>query len=76
MEIKELDNENIVIAGDERIPGYIARERCPKCGSATIYHDGYDSLLCAFCNAWLENGCGDPACDRCATRPERPLPAS
>jgi hypothetical protein len=57
----------------ETIPGNILPETCGKCCTAIIYSSYADSKLCGKCNEWLESNCGDPECDYCRERPERPL---
>ncbi len=48
---------------------------CPRCGEPRIYNDKHDALYCAACDVWLQKKCGDPACDYCQTRPDKPSAA-
>ena len=36
------------------------------------YNDKYDSYYCSKCMTWTEKKCGDPECNYCTKRPERP----
>lgn len=55
--------------------GWVTKKyKCPTCNSSLIYYDDYDEYFCAQCNQWLHDGCGDPYCEYCSARPERPLP--
>jgi hypothetical protein len=68
------DNDKGVVPIDGReIDGFIDERVCPGCGQARIYYDDYDAFFCAFCNVWLESGCGDAACEYCRSRPEKPI---
>lgn len=74
MDLRELEGENIVVAGKQRIPGFISRERCPSCFGPVVYHGDYDAQFCPACNAWLERTCPESQpCEYCRNRPERPL---
>lgn len=37
-----------------------------------LYHEGYDSKYCPFCDTWLERACQDDDCGFCSNRPDRP----
>lgn len=37
-----------------------------------IYHEGYDSYYCPFCDSWLERSCQDENCSFCRNRPNQP----
>jgi hypothetical protein len=45
---------------------------CPRCRKPRTYNDRHDAYYCAACDVWLDEGCRDPTCDYCATRPEKP----
>ncbi|CCQ94827.1 hypothetical protein CULT_2070011 [[Clostridium] ultunense Esp] len=47
--------------------------KCPECGAEKGYSVRFDAYFCPQCNEWLEEKCGDPYCDYCANRPNRPL---
>lgn len=38
------------------------------------YSEEYDSNYNVKTNEWTESTCGDPACEYCSNRPEKPLP--
>lgn len=47
---------------------------CPTCSSEKrLYSEEYDAHYCDFCNAWLEDICGDSDCEYCQARPPKPL---
>ncbi len=48
---------------------------CPFCGRQKAYSMRYDAYYCPPCDLWLEEVCGDPECEFCAGRPERPSQA-
>ena len=39
---------------------------------ATEYCDTHDAYYNAVLDEWLESACGDPTCEYCVGRPERP----
>ena len=45
---------------------------CNICLDLIAYNDEYDSIYCVTCNEWRDMACGDPTCDYCADRPEKP----
>jgi hypothetical protein len=45
---------------------------CKNCGSEIQYNNQYDAYFCELCNKWLEESCGNPTCDYCNERPEKP----
>jgi hypothetical protein len=57
---------------DRVIQGLILDEKC-ECGSEKVYYEKYDAKFCPKENKWLENGCSDPGCDYCKSRPKTPL---
>lgn len=73
MRIIEDDNTCEVLIDDIRIEGFIHDEKCKKCNNFIIHHEKYDAYFCAYCNEWLEEKCGDPHCEYCKSRPDRPL---
>jgi hypothetical protein len=58
---REVEREGIFIVGP-----------CSVCGSIE-YNEDYDAYYCPNCNKWLEDECGDPECEFCSGRPEKPL---
>ena len=46
---------------------------CPKCGLTGKRVDEFDAYGCGVCNEWLEDVCGDEACDMCKNRPATPV---
>lgn len=46
--------------------------RCSNCGKKRDYSDKYDAYYRSTCDLWLEKACGDPSCDFCGKRPEKP----
>ena len=54
----------------------IAHKPTCDCGEKSFYSDwasGYDAYYCVVCNKWLNPGCGDPNCEFCKDRPEKPI---
>lgn len=49
------------------------RDYCPKCIQLLRFSDFYDALYCSVCNEWVEITCDKPECERCQSRPARPL---
>lgn len=73
MRIFEDDDTCEVVIGDKRIDGFIFDEKCKKCSNFIIHYEKYDAFFCAYCNEWTEKACGDPDCEYCKNRPEKPL---
>lgn len=59
--IEDINNDEVII-NDIRIEGFIADDKCSKCGNFLIMYKKYDSYFCAYCNEWTERKCGDPYC--------------
>ena|ERR1039458_6049452 len=54
-------------------PGFSdRRNRCNRCGQTSEYCLESDASFCPRCRRWLERRCGDPMCQFCSQRPERP----
>lgn len=49
---------------------------CHNCGCVEVYYERYDSSICPECNEWKHDKCGDPDCQFCSDRPEKPLEES
>lgn len=45
---------------------------CEFCNRPALYHPAYDSHFCCYCNIWFETLCGDPDCEYCSKRPDKP----
>jgi hypothetical protein len=45
---------------------------CKICNSNKKYNKKHDAYYCESCDKWLEKNCGDPECDYCRDRPEKP----
>jgi hypothetical protein len=43
-----------------------------NCVHPRKYSERYDAYYCPECDLWSEGRCGDPDCDFCNRRPERP----
>jgi len=43
-----------------------------NCPHPRSYSSKYDAYFCEKCDAWIEGRCGDPDCEFCAGRPEKP----
>lgn len=43
-----------------------------NCTHPRQYSARYDSYYCERCDAWVEARCGDPDCEFCRGRPDRP----
>jgi hypothetical protein len=53
---------------------YVSGKVCKLCQNNTVYYnDEYDAFYCINCNEWLEKNCGEPNCEFCKNRPEKPL---
>lgn len=73
MKIIEYNNSEKAIIDNLKIDGFVTGKKCSKCNNKLIYYKKYDSHFCANCNEWTEKSCGDPNCEFCANRPNRPL---
>ena len=73
MDIYEDELTGDVIINGKRICGFICDEICSVCGCLQIHHDKFDAYFCPQCNEWLEVKCGDPDCEYCKDRTEKPL---
>jgi hypothetical protein len=72
MKIEEKDD--YVLIDNFEIDGFIDEEKfCLICKSNFIYYEDFDTYFCPKCNKWTEKKCGDPDCDDCTKRPEKPL---
>ena len=73
MELRE--DGNTVIVDSRVISGFLADDRsCQFCQAAqSVYFDEFDAYACPYCNRWLEEACGDLACDRCTNRAATPF---
>jgi hypothetical protein len=47
--------------------------RCKRCGRKARRDERHDAFFCPDCNCWLEEVCGDAACDFCKNRPRVPF---
>jgi len=47
-------------------------KKCKSCNFEKKYNEKHDAYYCESCDEWLEKNCGDPECDYCADRPEKP----
>lgn len=47
-------------------------KKCKTCNSDKKYNAKHDAYYCESCDEWLEKNCGDPECDYCRDRPEKP----
>lgn len=45
---------------------------CIHCMDELDYSEQFDSAFCPTCDAWREEPCGDPECEYCLERPEKP----
>jgi hypothetical protein len=45
---------------------------CPTCGKKAERNPTYDAYFCDMCDIWIEKSCGDPHCEFCSCRPNRP----
>ena len=76
--IKEAEDKNYLLIDDcILLHAYIPENdsvKCNSCQTTAIYNETFDAYFCAYCNIWLEKKCGDPNCDYCPKRPEKPLP--
>ncbi len=45
---------------------------CSFCNNKLAYNEGFDAYYCIQCDKWMEKKCGDPACEFCTIRPEKP----
>lgn len=43
-----------------------------NCKHPRSFSQRWDAYYCETCDAWTEGVCGDPDCDFCRGRPERP----
>lgn len=43
-----------------------------NCRHPRSYSQKYDAYFCEKCDVWVESRCGDPDCEFCHKRPERP----
>lgn len=43
-----------------------------NCSHPRAYSARWDAYYCKDCDRWIEGKCGDPDCDFCRTRPEKP----
>jgi len=50
------------------------RQRCNRCGLRTERHPDSHARYCWRCNRWIGPGCGNPNCELCSKRPEKPVP--
>jgi hypothetical protein len=48
---------------------------CGKDATDSGYITKYDAHYCTACDKWLVATCGDPECEYCAGRPEKPSEA-
>lgn len=46
---------------------------CVECSTECIRDEIYDAYFCPKCEAWRETQCGDPTCEFCVGRPDKPL---
>ena len=72
-EIHQVEGENFVLVDGISIPGFVADEPCPVCGTLKVYHESYDAYFCPVCRKWLEGRCLSPWCEYCRKRPKDPL---
>jgi hypothetical protein len=76
--VQELeDGKHLLIDGCILLHAYIPENdavKCHCCQTSAVYHEDFDSYICVYCNIWLEKKCGDPSCDYCPNRPDKPLP--
>lgn len=47
-----------------------------RCRSDLLYCEVHDADFCPSCDEWGEAPCGDPDCDFCPTRADRPSECS
>ena len=47
---------------------------CRYCHNKIKYSNKHDSYYCDKCNEWLEEQCSDEYCNKCKSRPEKPMP--
>lgn len=73
MKIIEDEKNGDVIINSIKIEGFVWDEKCKICNNFLIYSDKYDAYFCAYCNVWVEPKCGDPNCEYCKNRPDKPL---
>ncbi|MCQ6282567.1 hypothetical protein [Bacillus sp. EB600] len=67
--------DDLVIIDEFEIEGFIDKEQyCSICKFTLVYYEDFDAYFCPNCNYWTESNCGDPRCDYCSNRPEKPLP--
>ena len=63
--------QEIITMDDEEIPPLA--KYCRICEQKTKYYNRkHDAYYCEACDEWLEKSCGDPDCDYCNDRPEKP----
>jgi hypothetical protein len=43
-----------------------------NCVHPRQYSQKYDAYFCAKCDVWVESRCGDPDCEFCRGRPDKP----
>lgn len=43
-----------------------------NCKHPRSYSERWDAYYCNKCDAWIEDRCGDPDCEFCRDRPEKP----
>lgn len=47
--------------------------KCKSCNKNLYFFRFYDSYICANCNKWESDKCGEDSCDFCAIRPDKPI---
>lgn len=50
--------------------------KCKSCDKNLYFFRLYDSHICANCNKWESDKCGEDDCDFCAIRPDKPIKES
>lgn len=45
------------------------------CGHHVSINETHDAAYCSDCDIWVDGVCGDPECEFCRDRPEKPSEA-
>ena len=72
LDIFENKEDGTIVINETNIEGFKADIACKLCGKERYYTVKYDTYYCPSCDKWLEEDCGDPHCEFCASRPSKP----
>lgn len=48
---------------------------CEVCDTILFRNDKHDAYYCPKCDEWAEGNCGEPNCEYCVGRPNKPSEA-